>query len=180
MSSPLQKLCTHQQSILPLSIASPSQGTYYLYICLLGTFHTNATIYHVFLKTFIALVLTFRSKIHFEFICFYGVRWGIKFILLPCTYSAVSNYLKRLFLFFPCNLRILVKNQVTINVRIFLGSQLYSMWVLHISRAPLHFINSSIGLSRSSQKAAGITMTRILQTTMPTIPIWTILSFAMH
>lgn len=69
---------------------------YFLYICLLGTFHTNATIYHVFLKTFIALVLTFRSKIHFEFNCFYSVRWGIKFILLPCTYPAVSNYLKRL------------------------------------------------------------------------------------
>lgn len=42
-------------------------------------------------KSLIAITLSFRSMIHFDFIFTYGVRWGFTFILLHVEYSCVST-----------------------------------------------------------------------------------------
>lgn len=42
-------------------------------------------------KSLIALTLSFRSMIHFDFIFTYGVRWGFAFILLHVEYSCHST-----------------------------------------------------------------------------------------
>ena len=48
-------------------------------------------------KSFIVSDLTFRSLIHFEFICVYGVRKCSNFILLHITVQFSQHYLlKRL------------------------------------------------------------------------------------
>lgn len=86
---------TQQQSIpIPLSLLlHPKQLLiYFLYFYLFWIFHTNVTIRVKFvIEEFCCFTLIFSSKIHFEFICLYGVRWGFKFILLQCTCPAVSD-----------------------------------------------------------------------------------------
>lgn len=54
-------------------------------------------------KGFILLVLTFRSMIHFELVCVYGLRKGSSFILLHVVIQlSQSHSLKKLF-FPPLN-----------------------------------------------------------------------------
>lgn len=76
-------------------------------------------------KSFIALVFTFRSIIHFELIFMQYMKQRSKFILLHVNPAVLAPFVEKTVLFPLLNcLSIFVKNQLTINVRV-------SFWTLN-------------------------------------------------
>ena len=84
-------------------------------------------------KSFIVLVLVFKSLIHFELIFAHGVRQGSKFILLLVNMQFSQCHLSRKLSFYTLNgLDTLVENHLTIYRRIYF----WALYTLYYSIGP--------------------------------------------
>ena len=100
-------------------------------------------------KGFIVYGLTFRSSIHFEFICVYGIKNCSKFIIFHVVVQFSQHHLLKRLSFFPLHIIFLfsfVKGKVPIGVCVYHWLSILFHWSICLFWGQYHTVMMAVAL----------------------------------